>query len=61
MSKHLTGPSPSQKIKYGNGPTRILANKKRKLAKHIKNNPLDSQAQDENYKPSYPPKATRGE
>lgn len=36
MTKHLTGPSPSQKIKYANGAVRTAANKKRKIAKHLK-------------------------
>jgi len=44
MPKHLTGPSPSQKIRYANGPTRIAANKKRKIAKHLKRQPGDQQS-----------------
>jgi len=43
MPKHLTGPSPSQKIRYANGPTRVAANKKRKMLKHLKKQPNDLQ------------------
>lgn len=43
MPKHLTGPSPSEKIRYAAGPTRIAANKLRKMKKHVKAHPNDLQ------------------
>lgn len=43
MPKHLTGPSPSQKIRYAAGPARVAANKKRKMEKHLKKHPNDLQ------------------
>lgn len=44
MPKHLTGPSPSQKIRYAAGPTRIPLNKRRRIAKHTKQQPNDEQS-----------------
>lgn len=44
MPKHITGPSPSQKIRYADGPRRIPINKQRKLKKHLKYQPNDEQA-----------------
>lgn len=45
MPKHLTSPSPSKKIRYAAGPTRIKANKTRKLVKHLRKQPNDKQAE----------------
>lgn len=45
MPKHITGASPSEKIRYAAGPTRIPLNKRRRLAKHIRKQPGDFQAQ----------------
>ena len=43
MGKHLAGPSPSKKIRYTNGPSRVAANKIRKMLKHLKKHPNDKQ------------------
>lgn len=43
MPKHLTGPSPSQKIRYANGPTTTARNKISKMKKHLKKQPNDLQ------------------
>lgn len=44
MPKHLTGPSPSQKIRYAAGPTRIPLNKRKRIAKHLRKQPNDTQS-----------------
>jgi hypothetical protein len=44
MPKHLTGPSPSQKIRYADGPRRIPLNKRKRLARHLKKQPNDLQS-----------------
>lgn len=44
MPKHLTGPSPSQKLRYAAGTTRIPLNKRKRIAKHLKKQPNDTQS-----------------
>lgn len=46
MPKHLTGPSPSQKLRYASGPSRIAANKIRKMKKHLKKQPNDNRTKE---------------
>lgn len=44
MKRLFGGSSDSKARRYASGPTRIPANKKRKLLKHIKKHPNDLQA-----------------